>query len=149
MSVPTIYTTGDAALLQYATDSAFINFGVIETISGNEIVSDEVETTKLADTSRQFQAGIINAGEIKGTFRFNGSQSGALAALQLAKTQLNFRIVPTDITDTAANATTNSFETYVGFIKAFKPLGELTINKEVITEVTLKLSGAGTFNTGA
>ncbi len=139
---------GDFAILQISTDSSsgFISLGAFEEISGNKIVSDEVEITKLSDTTKQFQAGIANFGEVSFKIRFNASMNSVIAGYQINKTPLAGKIAPADI---LLGSTRNSDEIFLCFFKEFDPYGTLQTNKEIISSGTLKVNGTASFLTGA
>ncbi len=78
--------------------------------------------------------------------RFNASMNAAIAAFQFAKTPLFAKVVPADI---ASGGSRNSEAAFPCYIKELDPLGQLKINEEIITTITLEAAGSLTLATGA
>ncbi len=134
---------GDNSTLEYnldatVTSNSWTAIAAIESITGMKITSPEVVTTKIDSTAVRRQGGIPDYGEINLKARFALARSTLVLSWINAKTSLNFRVtVPT-----AAGTGTLTSGTVTGFIKGFDPFGELSQNKEVVSDLTIGIDGS-------
>lgn len=131
--------TGDNATFSYSTSgtaNSYTAAGNIEDITGNKITVTEVKTTKLDSAAELSQPGLPDYGQVGVKLRWLKTFVTLALGWVTNKTRLWFQVVVTD------PATTNTGTlTFTGYVKELDPVGQLVNNKEVITDVTLKVDG--------
>ncbi len=132
---------GDNATISYSlsgTAGSYIAFANIEDITGNKIDVPKVITTKIDNAAVTKQGGVPDCGAIGVKFRFLKSMLTTVLGWVNNKTSLWFQVA------TDPSGPTPGTVTATGFIGSIDPLGTLTQNKEIITDGTIEISGAGT-----
>lgn len=141
MAAPTKNAVGDGATVSYATDSVFTTILGIKDITAPKYASPEVDTTAINAAADTSQAGRVKASDVTLTLQFNLTQSTALMALQLAQTQLNWKVALDDNGAAFSNSTADSTITFVGWIKEYDPFSTINQNKEVESKLVIQPSG--------
>ena len=138
--------TGDLAKLYYSSDSGvtYTAFATIEDITGNKVTAPKVKTTKLDSPAETSQPGLPDYGSFQLKIRFDKVISGTILGWMNAKTLLYFKA---QVNDNSPN--TGTSEPCQGYVSDFDPFGQLVNNKEVISSITLTLTGAASWVPGS
>ncbi len=132
---------GDNATIGYSTSGSagsFTVFANVEDITGNKVEAPVVTTTKIDNAAVTKQAGVPDYGSVSTKLRFLKSIMSTVLGWVAAKTTMYFQVI------TDPSGPTPGTLTCTGFVKSVDPLGQLVQNKEIITDVTFEISGAGT-----
>ncbi len=141
MAAPTKTGVGDGVVVSYATDSAFTALLNLENVKGPKVVSPKVETTIITAGAETSQGGIVDSGDVGISFQYNQTQAQAIAALQISKTSLNWKIQSADQNTSSNSTATGSLMTFVGWIKEFEPVAGWDRNKVLMSSLTVNVSG--------
>ena len=138
---------GDLANLQYSSSSStgYTTFAQIEKIKHFTVEAPTVVTTPLNATNETSQPGIPDLGEITGQLKFASSMYTTIMGWVNNKTVMYFK---TQVND-GSSPTTGSYSYVQGWIKSFSPIGDIERNKVLLSDITIKVTGADTFTAGS
>lgn len=150
-SVQTKDIVGNKTKLSYSTDdgTTWTEMSRIIDVQGNKISAAEIPNGDLASVAKTSQPGIPDYGEVAFTLALQVALVAIINGWVAGQTVLKFKVELNDKVAFTPALTTNTAETFSGWVKEIDRLGTIKDDERILSKVTIRITGVDTVTAGA